>query len=491
MQEHPILIGKQDDEYLQFGGSEHVALYARTGSGKTSSVVIPACFSWRGSLVVLDVKGEAFKATAGYRAEVLGQDVYLFDPATEGGRTHRWNPLQPVQRESVDRFDAISRQAFLLFPDASVGSGSMSSSDAFWTPAARGALTAVATLLAETRGQAFTMAEVLRHFSRGDSLDMLARMIENRRTSNAGNYSRVAVDGLSDYVNGSHDQVHSIRKMTSTRLQSWFNPRIAASTAASDFDLREVRRRPMTIYVTVQPGNIARMRPILALFFDALVNLNTDALAEDDPSIQHQVLVVLDEFIRLGRMDSLIEASQYVRGYGMRMLYVVQSKAQLRAKYGADAAEDLFDNTGCEIVFGTNDLRLTKELSERLGDDTIDVITRNRPRFWSWLKWDKQSEAEHPHRRPLLLPQEIARLDPSEQILLRSGVLPMKTQRATWFNDPNFTRYVRRPPEIPRLNVSIELDDGSTRIGRPSQRLKTLTAADVDKPIETDDLAEC
>jgi len=457
-----------------------VALYARTGTGKSSSVVIPNCFTWRGSLVVLDVKGEAFHATAGYRSEVLGQDVYLFDPAAEDERTHRWNPLQPVQRQSLNRFDQISRQAFMLFPDSSVGS--TSNADAFWTPSARGAFTAVATLLAETQGQEFSMSEVLRHFARGDSRDVLASMIQRRRRASGPGYSQIAVDGASDYLNGSADQVGGIRKMTSTRLQSWFNPRIAAATAVSDFDLRQIRRRPMTIYVTVQPGNIARMRPLLALFFDALVNLNTDATPDKDPTIQHQTLVILDEFIRLGKMESLSEASQYVRGYGFRLLYVVQSKAQLRAKYGADAAEDLFDNTGAEIVFGTNDLKLTKELSERMGDDTVTVTTQNRPRFWAWMNWSKQSEADHPHRRPLMLAQEVSRMAGEDQLVLRAGMPPMKTQRARWFDDPHFTALVRPPPEIPRLRVTVALDDGSTQVLMPqagANRDKTIRAADV------------
>ena len=162
--------------------------------------------------------------------------------------------------------------------------------------------------------------------------------------------------------------------------------------------------------------------------------------------------------------NRLAEAAQYVRGYGMRLLYVIQNKAQLRAKYGADSAEDIFDNTGAEIVFGTNDLKLTKELSERMGDDTINVTTKNRPRFLSWLNPSKQSEAEHPHRRPLMLAQEVARMDPSEQIVLRGGMLPLKTQRACWFNDPNFTAFVRHAPEIPRLDVAVAADDGKTRV---------------------------
>lgn len=272
--------------------------------------------------------------------------------------------------------------------------------------------------------------------------------------------------------------------MTSTRLAGWFNPRVAAATSASDFDLRELRRRPMTIYVRVQPGNIPRMRPILSLLFDAVLNLNTDVTPEEDPSIRYPVLVLLDEFARLGRMETLAEAAQYARGYGLRFLYVIQNIAQLRTRYGADGAQDILDNVGAEIVFGTNDLQLTKELSERLGDDTIDVTTLNKPRFWSSLNWSKHSEAQHPHRRPLMLPQEIARLQPSEQIILRAGMPPMKTGRVTWFNDPTFTSRVRNPPTIPKLNVSVELEDGSTKIGQPHQRLKTLTAADIEEPAE-------
>ena len=268
--------------------------------------------------------------------------------------------------------------------------------------------------------------------------------------------------------------------MTTTRLQSWFNPRIRAATEASDFDLRDIRRKPMTIYVRVQPGNIARMRPLLALFFDALINLNTDATPEEDPSIQYQVLALMDEFIRFGHVLSLAEAAQYIRGYGFRLLYIVQNKAQVRAKYGEDGAADIFDNCGVEIMFGTNDLKLTQELSERMGDDTIKVVTQNRPRFFSWANPSKQSEAEHPHRRPLMLAQEVARMAPEDQIILRAGLLPVITQRARWFNDPNFTSLVHQPPDIPQLNVTVALDDGSTRILPPQTRTQPITAADVD-----------
>jgi type IV secretion system protein VirD4 len=480
MQQHSILIGRDGKDHLYFDGTEHVALYAKTGSGKTSSAVIPNCLTWPGSLVVLDIKGEAFAASAGYRSRVLKQDIFVFNPAAQDQRTHCWNSLGTVDRTSMDRFDQISRQSFMLFPE-NTGAAS-SNADTFWTPAGRQAFVAVASLIAETPDQPMTIANILRVFLRGDDgVRWLSRQIDERRQAGKP-YSQTVVDSVADYVTGDPRQTDGIRKTVTTRLQVWQNPRVAAATSASDFDLRDIRRRPMTIYVTVEPGNLPRMRPLLALFFDALVNLNSDTLPEKDPTIKHQALVILDEFARLGRMESLAEAAQYLRGYGLRLFYIIQNKAQLRAKYGPDAAEDVFDNTGAEIVFGTNDLRLTKELSERMGDDTVNVTTLNRPRWMAWLKLDRQSEAEHPHRRPLMLAQEVARMSPSEQIILRAGMPPMKTERATWFTDPGFQRLVQPAPEIPLLPVSLEMDDGQTSV-KPGAAQHGAAAAPAPPPV--------
>lgn len=462
MRPHPLLIGRQDGGYLMFEGYEHACLYAPTGSGKTSGFVIPNCFTWRGSLVVLDIKGEAFRATAGFRKEVLGQEVYRFDPSDPDLRTHCWNPLDAISRTSIERFDQISRQAFMLFPEGQSGQNA----DAFWIPSARGAFAAVAALLAESPDMPFTLAEVLRSFARGDTLNYLRRLIERRRAAGNG-YSQLVVDGISDYVNGALEQVGGIRKMTSTRLQPWFNPRVAAATSFSDFDLRDLRRKPITIYVTVSPGSLQRMRPILALFFDALINLNTDKTPEEDPSIRFHTLVLLDEFARLGRMETLSEAAQYARGYGLRLAYILQNKAQIRAKYGADAAQDIFDNAGAEILFGSKDLKLTEEISKQIGDDTLDVATENRPKFFALFNLRRKTVSLHPHRRPLMLPQEVARLRRDEQIIIRAGMMPVKSQRCEWFSDPNFSRHERTPPTIRPLTVHIHPDDGMVDLTAP------------------------
>ena len=472
MREHAIVLGKDGGDHILFPGTEHVALYAKTRSGKTTSFCIPNCFCFGGSLVVLDIKGQIFRATAGHRAR-MGQQVYLLDPAATDGRTHRWNPLDAVDRTSWDRFDQISRLGFMLFPEASAAGGGTTNTDKFWDPAGRAAYTAAATLVAETPELAFNQETVLRLFARGDGTDVMTRLIRERRQAGGHQpqYSQAVVDGISDYLSGNLEQVEGIRKTVSTRLQPWFNPRIAAATRTSDFDLRDLRRRPMTIYVAVTPGNMSRMRPYLALFFEQLVNLNVDKTPEEDPTIQHQALIMLDEFSRLGRMETLAEAAQFAAGYGMRFAYVIQNKAQVEARYGKASAVDIFDNTGAEIIFGTNDLATTEEVSKRFGDDTTTAITAQRPRFWSSFQWQKQSEAEHLHRRPAMLAQEVARLPRDRQIILRAGMLPMLTARRGWFEDPEMRQLYCDPPTIPKLGWSVPLDDGQTRVMRP--RLNT------------------
>ena len=459
MREHDILLGKTGGQILSLPGSEHVALHARTGAGKGVSFVIPNCFAWTGSLVVLDIKGEAYAATAGHRA-AMGQHVYLFDPAAESGRSHRWDPFAAVQRDSTARFRQIARQANLLFPEIdSVGGGS--NNNKFWDDAGRQAFTSVATLLAETPNEPLTMGNIAQLFTRDDGHRWLAdRIAASRR--NGQHYSKIAVDGASDYVGGDPKLRGDIRKTVSTRLQTWSDPQIAAVTAISDFDLRDLRRKPMTIYVAVAPGNVPRLRPLLRLFFDQAINLNTDATSAEDPTLSMQTLFMLDEFARLGRMDALAQAAQFVRGYGIRMAFVIQNKAQLRAIYGRDGAADVFDNLGAEIVFGSADPELTKELEERLGDSTVAITTRNRPRFWAWLKPSKHGEAEHPHRRPLMLDQEVARMSSDVQLIIRPGMPPMRTERIRWFTDRDFMSLQRPPPAVKALRVEIAIDDGSS-----------------------------
>jgi type IV secretion system protein VirD4 len=439
--------------YLRFGGPEHVACYAPTRSGKGVGLVIPNCLLYESTLVCLDVKKENWAATAGIRA-AAGQKVFLFDPLAPDGRTARYNPFSYVRRDTIDAFEDIQRIAQMVFPH-------VSGDQQFWTDSARSAFTGAAGFLAETPDMPLTFGEVLRLLSSVDGAQSMLERIEARRQLGKP-YTEATVKALEDYLKGSADLVNSIRKTITARLSLWFNPRIDAATAESDFDLRELRASLHAIYIGVTPDNIARLRPLLALFFQQLVDLTIRTLPQHDPRAKHQVLMLLDEFPLLGPMPVLADAFAYVAGYNIRIMLIMQSKAQLRDRdlYGPDKAEAILDNCGLEVVFGTKDLKLTEELSARLGYDTVEGTSRSGPRFWRFFRSARQNETETDQRRALLLPQEITRLKPLEAILIRPGLYPIRCRRIRYFRDRTFSRLVRSAPVVEPIEVTVRLDQG-------------------------------
>jgi len=285
-------------------------------------------------------------------------------------------------------------------------------------------------------------------------------MIEARRQTSHP-YSRAVVDGIAGFTSVEERLSGSITKTVSTRLQIWSNPRVAAATNATDFDLREIRRQPMSIYIGVAPGDIARVAPLLRLFFDAVLNVNTSKTPQQDQGLRIPTLLLMDEFAQLGRMDRLAHALQYARGYGLRFALVVQNRAQIMDTYGSYAASDIFDNVGVEMVYGTGDEKLAKQLEERLGDTTMNVVTHNRPRWFAWANPSRQTEAEHPHRRPLMLASEIMQMPQDEQLILRTGMKPIRARKIRWWQEPELLKRHNPPPTIPELEVLIAMDDGS------------------------------
>ena len=439
--------------FLRFGGPEHVACYAPTRSGKGVGLVIPNALLYEASLVCLDVKKETWAATSGIRA-AAGQTLVLFDPLAPDGRTARYNPFSYVRRGTLDAFEDIQRIAQMVFPHAG-------GDQQFWTDAARSAFTGAAGFLAESPELPLTFGEVLRLLSSVDGARSMIERIEARRQRGKP-YTEATVKALEDYLKGSPDLVNSIRKTITARLSLWFNPRIDAATSASDFDLRALRTSLHAVYIGVTPDNIARLRPLLALFFQQLIDLTVRTLPQHDPAARHQVLLLLDEFPLLGPMPVLADAFAYVAGYNMRLMLILQSKAQLRDRdlYGPDKAAAILDNCGLEVVFGTKDLKLCEELSARLGYDTVAGTSRSGPRFWRVLRRDRLNQTETEQRRALLLPQEIARLKPRDALLLRPGMYPIRARRLRHFEDPTFTRLLRPPPDVPAIDIPVRLDQG-------------------------------
>ena len=197
-------------------------------------------------------------------------------------------------------------------------------------------------------------------------------------------------------------------------------------------------------------------------FSSSSSTLRFGTLPQFDPSAKHQVLLLLDEFPLLGPMPVLADAFAFVAGYNMRIMLIMQSKSQLRDRdlYGPDKAQAILDNCGLEVVFGTKDLKLTEELSARLGYDTVEASSRSGPEFWRAFKREKLSTTESDQKRALLLPQEIARLKDVDAIIIRPGLFPVRAKRIRHYQDRTFTRLLRKPPVVEPIEIEIRLDKG-------------------------------
>ena len=445
-----VVLGRADGAFLIADGPEHVMLYAPTRTGKGVGVVIPNLLAWPDSVVVLDIKRENYVATAGYRAEA-GQTVHLFDPLASDGRTARFNPLAHIDRaDPIQVLDELQRMAAMLFPVHD-------RADPFWAEASRTGFIGVGGYVAATPDRPFTLGEIFRQLTAGDARARLPRIVAARAREGRPLPGPV-VAALTDFTSSSENTFASVRQSITTRMGLWLNPRIDAATSVSDFDLRDLRRGDLSLYLGATPDNMLRIQPLYALLFQQLVDLNSRSLPApaDRPT-----LVLLDEFARLGPAPVLAHAFAWVAGYGLRLLAVLQSPSQLRALYGPDLAEDVMTNCGIEIVFAPKELRIARELSERLGYYTTDGRSRSRP---AGLARGRRSTTVSDQRRALMLPQELMQLPQTALIVLKAGLPPVRGRKIAYWRDRIFQRRLRPAPtpgptvEAPVVPPALEED---------------------------------
>jgi type IV secretion system protein VirD4 len=438
-----LVLGRFGRRYLVLGGQQGVALAAPPRAGKGVGVVIPNAISWSGALVCVDIKRENWTVTAGYRA-ACGQACHLFDPFAEDGRTARWNPFHYVSEDPVRRVNDLQRIADMLYPE-------QPGTDPFWIASARSLFLGIALYLFETPSLPKTVGEVLRQGMASDDEGFgqhWKRLIQGRMS---GDYplSDGCVRALYDVIDLAPVTASSIRKTFTSRLDLWLNPILDAATSGNDFDLRELRRQPISIYVGVNPEDLHRLRPVLNLFFQQAIGLQTRVLPEHDPTLRHQVLMLLDEFTALGRIPIMAEAISYLPGYDVRVMLVIQTPAQLREVYGPHAAETMLKSLAARIVFAPKDVSDAREISDELGFSTVKVRSTSTPvaDLFAPKGGRGRSHTESLQKRALLLPQEVKELSTREAIVFYEGLRPVKCRKVRWFEDPTFSVRRRRPPE--------------------------------------------
>lgn len=429
--EKGLIIGTLRGKYLLFGGPQHALLVAPTRSGKGVSVVIPNLLHWPESCVVLDVKRENWDITSGYRTK-HGQNCFLFDPAAADCKTHRYNPLAYISQDANFRIDDAQKISNMLFPD-------QQGTDPIWTATPRSLFVGIVLYLMEVGHKPITVGQVLREtLIEGDGSEYFRRLIkehEHRGQPLSGACAR----GLLSYASIASDNTRS-GVMTSfrSRLELWMNPIVDAATSANDFDLRELRKKRISIYVGITPDNLERLAPLVNLFFQQLIDLNTRELPSQNKDLKFTCLLLMDEFTAIGRINVLSKGISFIAGYGLRMMPIIQSASQLTDVYGKEAALTFTTNHAVNIVFPpkASDLQATKDISEWLGYTTVKGRSESRSK--TLFAKRHRSENISDQRRALLLPQEVAALGQETAIIILENTPPIKAKKAVYFSDPAF-----------------------------------------------------
>ncbi|MDG2258441.1 MAG: type IV secretory system conjugative DNA transfer family protein [Paracoccaceae bacterium] len=400
----------------------HALIVAPTGRGKTSGFVIPNLLTWQGSAVTLDVKGECFEATARHRA-AQGDKVYRFAPTDwEGKRTHRYNPLLRIYELEDPARQQMELQLlatlFLQSDNDRVQGLLKGGIDLF----------VAAGLLAFQRKKP-TLGEIYRIAASGGNKqkEYVARSHEIDNKAAKLIFTRLAStnnDTLTSYVS----------LLMTSGLDQWQNPAIDEATQVSDFDFRTIRKKPFTVYLVVQPLMVKPLAPLIRLFFSDLLS----AMQEKEPGKDEPwpVMIMLDEFNRLGKMPIVVESIETLRTYRGHLAVVTQTIPALDEIYGENTRRALQGNAGVKLYLTPSDEKTIEELSKAVGKTTKTVITRSRSIGKN--PFEGRSQSTRTEETSLLPEDEARRLPLDEIIMVVDAQMPVRAKRIQYYDDRLF-----------------------------------------------------
>lgn len=437
-----LFLGRLGRRYLVLPGQQGLLLSAPPRAEKGTAIVIPNLLFWPGSLLCLDVKLENWSITAGYRAR-MGQECHLFNPLSEDGNTACWNPLTYVSHDPNLRISDVQRIGATLYPE-------IPGTDPFWSAGARSYFLGVTLYVLETPSLPSTLGEVLRQGMASDTEGFghhWRRIVEGRQKGKFP-LSSQCVRALSEIIDLAPVTASSIRKTFTSRLDLFANPLLDRATSRNDFDLTHLRKHPLSIYLGINPGDLPLLQPLLNLFIEQALSLQTRELPEHNPALKYQVLFLLDELAAAGRIPILAKSVAYLPGYNVRLFLVVQAFSQLREIYGPQNAETMMKSLAVRIVYAPKDVLEASEISNELGMTTVKVRTHSKPSFdLSESKGGRRrSVSISEQRRPLLLPQEVKELGKDREVIFYEGIRPILARKNRYYQDQFFRRRLFPPP---------------------------------------------
>ncbi len=436
-----VILGRSAGRYLRHDGPEHVMAFAPTRSGKGVGLVVPTLLSWTGSAVIHDIKGENWELTAGWRARF--SHCLLFNPTDP--RSAHYNPLVEVRRGAHEVRDVQNIADILVDPEGALERRN------HWEKTSHSLLVGAIlhVLYAEEEKTLARVATFLSDPQRGFVATLRRMMATNHiGTADHPRAHPVVASAARELLNKSDNERSGVLSTAMSFLGLYRDPTVAEVTSRCDWRIADLTEadRPLSLYLVIPPSDISRTKPLVRLVLNQIGRRLTERL--DMPASggkRHRLLLMLDEFPALGRLDFFETSLAFMAGYGIRAFLIAQSLNQIEKAYGEH--NSILDNCHVRIAFATNDERTARRISDALGTATEQRAMRNYAghRLAPWLAHVMVSRQET--ARQLLTPGEVMQLPSDEELVLVAGTPPIRAQKLRYFTDANFI--ARRLPSPP------------------------------------------
>ena len=345
-------------DLITYSGDGHLITFAPTGTGKTSGPVICNALKHPGQLVVLDMKGEVYAATAEAR-RALGQHVYVLD-LRDDNQCDSINPLDLVARYGTE--PAVMARSFA----AEFIERGAEERDRFWNDFAETMMTGgVAWLLADRPAEERRLSALFDLFTDDDVPYRLAVLLDKKEVLN-----RAAKAAFCSFLQLSERETRpSVLGTLQTHLRLFDSDLVRRLTDTTTIDLDAfIAGKPMSLYIIVPPLRLAAYKPLLRMWLSGLML----ALTQRRKPPKERTLMLCDEIGNLGRLDALLTAATLLRSWGLTLWTFWQDAAQLQI-YGAQA-NTLVDNAGVIQVFGARNRRMAQDFANLVGGIAPDDI---------------------------------------------------------------------------------------------------------------------
>jgi type IV secretion system protein VirD4 len=250
---------------------------------------------------------------------------------------------------------------------------------------------------------------------------------------------KTASQAAQSFLNKASNEASGVLSTALSFLSLYRDPIVAANTSASDFTIESLMQRRTSLYLVVPPSDKDRLKPLLRLVINQVVRRLTEKMEFDETGASrsrfpHKMLLLIDEFPALGKLEIFEEALAFIAGYGLKALLITQDLSQLTKAYSKD--ESIMSNCHIRIAFAPNKIETAELLSKMSGASTVAYSQRNFSGSRLSVVLNNVSTNEQLSQRPLLTPDETMRLPPADELVFVAGHAPIYCQKIIYYKDP-------------------------------------------------------